>query len=873
MNDNRLLNEYLSFISSNIDARASEIFDKFFISNEKIASLNKQINSNNGHLNEIRLSSHRFFDESCDFVNNNAKVITDFLTGKRVYPLILEFHPGPICNNRCEWCFSAFDEYDQHINDTNTLSVGKFIEICKDCSNNDVREVWFSGGKEPLTNKDFIHFLEIANHYGFKTRLYTNGILLSPKEPAYATCSQIRISVNAAKPETYCKVCGINNMKLFDRLVNTITELVIRKKENPVFGARIAVSFMIQKYNCNEMYDFFEKFMSIGVDSIQFRLDSIGRVPKLTTDEQRVVIDQAAEITDYVIKNNPKVDLSLRGIAEDEFNRELLPELRKPKVCMAGMIKRGMNPWGVIYNCFPAGTRVLIKNEINLDQREGFCKCGCGNETTELTRDFISGHNSRGRKSSIEKGYCLCGCGAKTLSYRCDYISGHNGNTRNVRTVNIEKIKVGDEVLSYNEETSEKEFDKVVKIGSRKVDKILRLYFSNGNELYLTPEHPLAVIDSKSKLKWTEAKNIEIGYDCLQLLYAGVSGRVRNLTNDKYDHISLIEKADNLRKSHENGLGWGLRKHHEFCRGKTWEEIHGNDMASKMHIVASENRKDIEKRLKETDPDYVEKRLKNLHKQSQHPNGAEILLQKWLDIICPDEFGLNTRSEIEKMKSISFNGKRPDFVGLNGKKKIILHHGCQWHDCPYHPPKGKAYMKKWDEETKIKHIKSIENEDIEHYNKLGYDCMIIWAHEVPGFPLSNRGEGLAKSLDDKVKTFIHNPNVEIIKLIKKEEINGIETEVYNIETEKNHNFFAYGILSHNCEYSSHPHFKGESERLILGDVNKDSFADIMSRSLGIYPEVCQFCQAHEYGMNVLLGKLSDDLKFGLKIEDQIFYRG
>lgn len=53
-------------------------------------------------------------------------------------------------------------------------------------------------------------------------------------------------------------------------------------------------------------------------------------------------------------------------------------------------------------------------------------------------------------------------------------------------------------------------------------------------------------------------------------------------------------------------------------------------------------------------------------------------------------------------------------------------------------------------------------------------------------------------IDDEVlQTFIYNPDVEIVKIVKIEKRKYMG-KVYNIETEKNHNYFAKGILVHNC---------------------------------------------------------------------------
>ena len=372
MTNEELFEMYKSEITMHPDARASEIANKFFIPTGVMAYMNDKIKNDDKLFRIVSSVYPRFMKESCDFVTENVNVINNFLTGKRFYPLILEFHPGVFCNHKCEFCFNLFDDYDEKINHFNTIKPKKFDEVCNDCRNNGVKEIWFSGGKEPLTNADFITFLEIAHAYGFITRIYTNGVLLDPKWETLDKCSQIRISVNASTSDVFMKVCGASNPIIYDKLIEKIKVLVNRKKISSNFMAKIAVSFMVQGDNCHQMRNFFEKFVDIGVDSIQFRLDSIGRVPKLTIPEKDSVILQSAEITESVLKNNPKTFVDLRGVVEDEFNRELLPGIRKPAVCMAGMIKRGINPFSKVYQCeysshphFKGESKRLILGNVN----------------------------------------------------------------------------------------------------------------------------------------------------------------------------------------------------------------------------------------------------------------------------------------------------------------------------------------------------------------------------------------------------------------------------------------------------------------------------------------------------------------------------
>jgi intein/homing endonuclease len=55
---------------------------------------------------------------------------------------------------------------------------------------------------------------------------------------------------------------------------------------------------------------------------------------------------------------------------------------------------------------------------------------------------------------------------------------------------NVERVKVGDRILSYNTETDEPEIATVEETMSRKAKEVLVLETDEG-ELRLTPEHPV----------------------------------------------------------------------------------------------------------------------------------------------------------------------------------------------------------------------------------------------------------------------------------------------------------------------------------------------------------------------------------------------
>ena len=162
--------------------------------------------------------------------------------------------------------------------------------------------------------------------------------------------------------------------------------------------------------------------------------------------------------------------------------------------------------------------------------------------------------------------------------------------------------------------------------------------------------------------------------------------------------------------------------------------------------------------------EYWRKVYKGLNKD---PNKSELKLQEIINSVCPDEFGYNGGFEL----GISLDRLIPDFVNINGKKKVIELFGDYWHS---------------EEKTGIP-IKDQIDDKTKRYKKVGYDSLFIMEKELND----------EENLKSKIENFIYNPNIEIVEVLDIETFN-YNGKVYNIETEDNHNYFIYGILVHNC---------------------------------------------------------------------------
>ncbi|EQA64248.1 intein C-terminal splicing domain protein [Leptospira alexanderi serovar Manhao 3 str. L 60] len=74
-------------------------------------------------------------------------------------------------------------------------------------------------------------------------------------------------------------------------------------------------------------------------------------------------------------------------------------------------------------------------------------------------------------------------------------------------TKKIEEVKVGDQVLSWDEESGEQGYHRVVKTFQREVNVVYTLHYSNGTQVETTDEHPF-YIEGKG---WVPAKDLRSG--------------------------------------------------------------------------------------------------------------------------------------------------------------------------------------------------------------------------------------------------------------------------------------------------------------------------------------------------------------------------
>jgi len=137
-----------------------------------------------------------------------------------------------------------------------------------------------------------------------------------------------------------------------------------------------------------------------------------------------------------------------------------------------------------------------------------------------------------------------------------------------------------------------------------------------------------------------------------------------------------------------------------------------------------EYRKEIGKKVRQShqNPLYIKKMIESLNVK---PNKQELMVDSLIRIFYND-YPYNG----DYSQGVSIGGKIPDWINVNGQKKVIELFGRTFHDPKY------VFNNR-----KIPYSQTYEG-TMEHYKKYGFDCLIIWDYE-----LKNPGRVLEKICD------------------------------------------------------------------------------------------------------------------------------
>ncbi len=182
-------------------------------------------------------------------------------------PITYELDMTNVCNSKCHFCFGFFDQKNNQV----SISLTDAKNILNQIKKFGGRAVTFTGGGDPLCNKDTINAVKYAKKIGLDVGFITNGILLNRDnvKDIVSSCVWIRVSLDAATKETYLKTHCLNS-NMFELVVSNI-KLLSKEKKKQKSNITIGVGFLTYDRTIHEIVDFAKLSSKLGVDYAQYR--------------------------------------------------------------------------------------------------------------------------------------------------------------------------------------------------------------------------------------------------------------------------------------------------------------------------------------------------------------------------------------------------------------------------------------------------------------------------------------------------------------------------------------------------------------------------------------------------------------------------
>jgi len=233
--------------------------------------------------------------------NSDREYIERLLSGKPVSSRIVEIHATKgTCNYNCVMCL--WSDKNKHTYRTKNMegsglmSLDDWKKILTEIKNLGARTVVFSGGGEPLLNRDFFPLIEFAHNIGFATQLYTNGFYLRGlteyEWDQILAMERIRFSIHSPFEKQYSQIIGVpSSIGALTRVRENLQDLIM-KRNNKKSKTAIGIGFVIQAINFNQIIEMADFAKQAEVDFLDLRSDEVKISGSLNAEQQKEVYRQ-----------------------------------------------------------------------------------------------------------------------------------------------------------------------------------------------------------------------------------------------------------------------------------------------------------------------------------------------------------------------------------------------------------------------------------------------------------------------------------------------------------------------------------------------------------------------------------------------------
>lgn len=204
-------------------------------------------------MDQYKIDSHKLIYH-IDRINN-------WLKGSPIYPIYLEISPCGACNHRCVYCALDFMEYRSRFLDMSTLK-SRLNEMGK----LGVKSIMYAGEGEPFLHKNISDIISITKKSGIDVAVTSNAVLFNKKlsDETLPYITWIKVSINAAKPDTYAKIHR-TKPEDFNKVIENMSYAVKVRKKNK-YACTLGMQIVLLQDNYREVVLLAKKAKEIGMD-------------------------------------------------------------------------------------------------------------------------------------------------------------------------------------------------------------------------------------------------------------------------------------------------------------------------------------------------------------------------------------------------------------------------------------------------------------------------------------------------------------------------------------------------------------------------------------------------------------------------------
>ena len=204
-------------------------------------------------MDEFRIDSHKLIF--------HVDRVARWQRGEDVFPIYAEISPIGACNHRCTYCALDYMEYNPRSLDTGILKT-RLTEMGR----LGLKSVMYAGEGEPFLHKDIAEIINHTKASGIDVAITSNGVLFTEKlaDRTLQDITWIKVSINAARKETYAAVHRTKEEDLAKVLANIENAVKLRQSRN--LHSTIGMQMILLPENADEALDLARIAKSTGAD-------------------------------------------------------------------------------------------------------------------------------------------------------------------------------------------------------------------------------------------------------------------------------------------------------------------------------------------------------------------------------------------------------------------------------------------------------------------------------------------------------------------------------------------------------------------------------------------------------------------------------